>query len=94
MDTRELLQKAIDSHASDIFIVAGLPASMRMNNTMNLNTGDRLLPKDTFEIVKNIYELAGSRSMDQLMDPRCLQIPCQRIQAERLPVGSHPGHHL
>ena len=68
MDTRELLQKAIDNHASDIFIVAGLPASMRMNNTMNLNTGDRLLPKDTFEIVKNIYELAGSRSMDQLME--------------------------
>lgn len=68
MDTRELLQKAIDNHASDIFIVAGLPASMRMNNTMNLNTGDRLLPKDTFEIVKDIYELAGNRSMDQLME--------------------------
>ena len=68
MDTRELLQKAIDNHASDIFIVAGLPASMRMNNTMNLDSGDRLLPKDTFEVVKDIYELAGSRSMDQLME--------------------------
>ena len=67
MDTKELLQKAIDNNASDIFIIAGLPASMRMNNTMNIDTGDRLLPKDTAEILKNIYELAGNRSMDQLM---------------------------
>ena len=67
MDTKELLQKAIENNASDIFIIAGLPASMRMNNTMNIDTGDRLLPKDTAEILKNIYELAGNRSMDQLM---------------------------
>ncbi|MCI9615799.1 PilT/PilU family type 4a pilus ATPase [Lachnospiraceae bacterium 62-26] len=68
MNTKELLQKAIDNNASDIFIIAGLPASMRMNNTMGVETGERLLPKDTMEIIKDIYELAGNRSMDILLE--------------------------
>ena len=41
---------------------------MRMNNTMGVETGERLLPKDTMEIIKDIYELAGNRSMDILLE--------------------------
>ncbi len=68
MNTLDLLQKAIDNNASDIFIVAGLPASMRMNNTMGVEEGERLLPKDTLAILQDIYELAGNRPMDELME--------------------------
>ncbi|MEZ3486562.1 MAG: PilT/PilU family type 4a pilus ATPase [Lachnospiraceae bacterium] len=68
MNTKELLQKAIDNNASDIFIIAGLPASMRMNNTMGVETGERLLPDDTLEIIEDIYKMAGNRSMDILTE--------------------------
>lgn len=68
MNTKELLQKAIDNNASDIFIIAGLPASMRMNNTMGVETGERLLPNDTLAIIEDIYKMAGNRSMDILTE--------------------------
>ena len=66
MNTKELLQRAIDNNASDIFIIAGLPASMRINNSMAIETGDRLLPNDTQAVLTDIYELAGNRSMEHL----------------------------
>ncbi len=67
-NTTELLQKALDRNASDLFIVAGRPASMRVNNTISQINDQRLLPADTQEIVTDIYALAGKRSMDHLLE--------------------------
>lgn len=67
-NTTELLQKALDHNASDLFIVAGRPASMRVNNAISQLNDQRLLPADTQEIVTDIYALAGKRSMDRLLE--------------------------
>ena len=68
MQASELLQKAVSAGASDVFIVAGLPASMRVNAVIERENEERLLPDDTSEIIRQIYELAGTRPMDTLLE--------------------------
>ncbi len=62
----DFLQKAVSSGASDMFIIAGLPASMRINgNIVHLND-TKLLPADTENIILQIYNLAGNRNIKTL----------------------------
>lgn len=68
MSKTNILQRAIERNASDIFIVAGLPASMRVNNAMVKDNDQRLLPGDTERIISQIYGLADHRSMDRLLE--------------------------
>ncbi len=66
LSIEELLEKAVKAKASDIFIVAGLPASMRVGGAIQTLSGDRLLPDDTRELVGQIYYLAGEREIRPL----------------------------
>lgn len=68
MNATEFLQKAIDSNVSDLFILAGRPASMRINNKIVQTDETRLLPDDTRQIITEIYGLTKGRSMDQLLE--------------------------
>ena len=68
LNTTEFLQRAIEQKASDVFIVVGLPASMRINNTMVQDSDKKLLPPDTEEIISEFYRLAGNRSMQKLRE--------------------------
>lgn len=62
----DFLQKAVSSGASDMFIIAGLPASMRINgNIVHLND-TKLLPADTENIILQIYNLANNRNIETL----------------------------
>lgn len=67
-DITEILKRAVEENASDVFIIAGLPISIRKSNSVIRLDDDRLLPPDTAELVTQIYELAGGRDMDQMMD--------------------------
>lgn len=62
INTTEFLKEATLSHASDIFIVAGLPLSFKINGKMQ-RIGERLTPDMTEQIIKDIYELAGDRDI-------------------------------
>lgn len=62
----ELLEKAVQAGASDVFIVAGLPASMRVNGVIVRESNERLLPEDTKAVISQVYDLAGYRPMDIL----------------------------
>lgn len=68
MSNTNILQRAIEQNASDIFIIAGLPASMRVNNTMVQDSDQKLSPAVTEQIISHIYHLAGERSMDHLLE--------------------------
>lgn len=59
----EILKRAVEENASDIFIVAGLPMSVRKNGSIQTDIGEKLLPSDTENLVKEIYELAGHRDL-------------------------------
>lgn len=67
MNVIDLLKKAVAEHASDIFIVAGLPASYRANNVIINEEGERLKPLETEEYLRQIYELASHRDMSKLL---------------------------
>lgn len=55
MKIEEILEKAIDMGAADIFIVAGLPVTMKCNGHQERLPGDRLLPDTITTLVNEIY---------------------------------------
>lgn len=62
---QEILKKAVEESASDVFIVAGLPVSIRKNGSVLQESDSRLLPGDTQILLHEIYTLA-SRSIEIL----------------------------
>ena len=66
MKTIELLENAVKNHASDIFIVAGLPISYRARGSIVRQNEDRLMPADTQKYLEDIYELAENRDISIL----------------------------
>lgn len=65
-EIREILEKAIKENASDIFIVAGLPIAWKANGKVHYLDGEKLMPSQTEKYLKEIYSLAGGRSMENL----------------------------
>lgn len=58
-----ILKTAVERHASDIFIVAGLPVSYRVNGVIHHLDEERLMPDATKGLMEQIYELAGKRDI-------------------------------
>lgn len=63
--TLEFLSKAADLHASDIFIIAGRPLSIKTDGRLS-TYGDRLMPEQTSEILEAIYQMANNRDISRL----------------------------
>lgn len=63
----EFLSLAAEKHASDIFLIAGRPLSMKIDGKLSL-VGERLMPEQTREIISQIYCLAGNRDMKHFLD--------------------------
>lgn len=58
MELTPLLKRMLDEKASDIFVVAGQPLTFASSGRF-MRLGDQsLMPSDTREVVKSIYELA------------------------------------
>ena len=100
----QLLEKTVSSNASDVFIVAGLPVSMRLNGIIVHEDEERLKPNDTAEIIKQIYQMANERDMQTLLatgdDDFSFSIPglsrfrVSAYQTERYTLCRHPGDHV
>lgn len=63
MNLNELLNRAIEEQASDVFIVAGLPVSFRKNGAIHHISQEKLFPADTEEFLREIYEAADNRNL-------------------------------
>lgn len=63
----ELLEEIAKKGASDIFIVAGLPLSYKIQGTLYTDGGGKLMPPDTSEYIAEIYHMAGERDFTHLM---------------------------
>ena len=66
MDAERILNIAAEVKASDIFIVAGLPLSLKVNNQIKRYGEERLVPEDTERVIHEIYGL-GQRSPDKVL---------------------------
>ena len=89
MDIKEILVKAVSMEAFDIFIVAGLPVSIRDSGRIMNEAEEMLKPADTESLVRQVYEQAGNRDIS-----RCIALSCKCVQAERVAFRGHPRDSL
>ena len=68
MSILEYLKKAVEQKASDVFIVAGLPVSMRLHGEIVNLSEDFLKPDETQAMIAEIYGLAAGRSMEGFLE--------------------------
>lgn len=68
MKLKEILEIAVSKNASDVFIVAGLPVSMRHNGVIERINSERVMPAETAELLKEIYLCAGNRDLTGLTE--------------------------
>lgn len=64
MNISQILQKAVDMDASDIFLIAGLPVTFKCNGRQIRESGG-LLPDDIHALVDEIYDI-GRRDRSHL----------------------------
>ncbi len=70
MSIQEILQKAIDMDAADIFIVAGLPVTFKCQGRQERMPGEKMLPNSIKALVDEIYEISRRQrtNVDQGID--------------------------
>lgn len=68
MNLRAILEQAIEEKASDVFIVSGLPVSVRKDGVIERVNDERLLPPDTESLLAEIYQHASNRDLNILID--------------------------
>lgn len=66
MEFKQILQKAVEQQASDIFIVAGRPICIKVTGHLVMESDVPLMPADTDTFIQDIYRLAGNRDMEHL----------------------------
>jgi len=64
----DILKKAVEKKASDIFIVAGRPISLKVSGNLTQEDTAPLSPADTDEFIQGIYQLGAGRSMASLKE--------------------------
>ena len=67
MNFNELLQKAVDNNASDIFIVSGLPLSYRVNGMISPIDDEMVVPDTAEDLICVAYSIA-ERDMAKLLE--------------------------
>ena len=67
MYIQDILEQAVAQSASDILIIAGMPAAYKINGLIR-REGERLLPGDIQALVEELYRLAGARDLSRLAE--------------------------
>ncbi|HBN80951.1 MAG TPA: type IV pili twitching motility protein PilT [Ruminococcaceae bacterium] len=67
MEIEEILEKAVASGTSDVFIIAGCPVSFRINDEIRPAGSVKLMPDDTKKIIRQIYQFANGRDIEPLL---------------------------
>ena len=62
----EYLQRVVTDKASDLFLVAGGPICEKLEKRLQPISEDRAYPRDTENLIREIYQLAG-RSIDRYL---------------------------
>ena len=63
----QLLEQAVHKNASDIFIITGMPFSIKVHGIIQHLDDKKLSPKDIELYIQEIYQMSGNRSMEQLL---------------------------
>ncbi len=63
-----MLQDAVETGASDIFIISGRPLCYKINHRMVNRSEEKLTPAVTRKVILEIYELAGNRNPNHFLE--------------------------
>ena len=63
---KEILEKAVETGASDVFVIAGAPLSYKVNGHIFPQREEKVLPESSESIIRQIYEMAD-RPIDRLI---------------------------
>lgn len=67
MNIRDLLEDVVNRKVSDVFIVAGSPCAIKLDGKILLYDDYRLMPKDTEEMIRQIYDIAGNKNFEDYL---------------------------
>ncbi|WP_367565905.1 type IV pilus twitching motility protein PilT [Lacrimispora sp.] len=68
MNVVDLLNSAVAQNASDIFLVPGMPFSCKIGSRIVYQNEEKLFPEHMEELITQLYEVAGNRSMQRVRD--------------------------
>lgn len=68
MELMQILKKALELKGSDIFIIPGSPVVAKVNGLMVTICDERIKPEESRELIRQTYELAQNRDMNQLFE--------------------------
>ena len=68
MKTEDLLREAVLKGAADIFLIPGMPLSYRIGGRIIYRSDEKIFPKESEEIVREIYQLANNRSLEKVLN--------------------------
>ncbi len=57
-ELKTYLQQAVEANASDLFLVAGAPVSVKLEGKLRVLDNTKLLPPDTQKLITDMYDLA------------------------------------
>lgn len=66
MDTKDILYKAVELGASDIFIVSGIPVTFKIDGHIKKLESGLMMPSQTKKFIGDIYGLANNRSTEKI----------------------------
>ncbi|HBH95752.1 MAG TPA: type IV pili twitching motility protein PilT [Ruminococcaceae bacterium] len=67
MDFESILRDAVAKKASDIFIIAGIPISYKINGVIQKQSEKCLTPKDTEALLSDAYKCDGNRDIAKFL---------------------------
>ena len=59
MDVKDVLKKAIEKKAADIFLIAGIPVTLKIDGKHIREDSSMLMPDDIRDLVEDIYRISG-----------------------------------
>ncbi len=68
MNIQEILKQAVDQEASDIFMIPGIPISMKIHGQIRPMNDERVFPDEMDKLITEIYEVSNHRRMDHILD--------------------------
>ncbi len=68
MNIQEILKQAVDQEASDIFMIPGIPVSMKVHGQIRPMNDERIFPDAMDKLITEIYEISSHRKMDRILE--------------------------
>lgn len=89
MNLKDILNYAIEYKATDIFIIAGKPVTVKVYSKLVTLNDVRLTPKDTEKLIEEIYQTSNQRNMTRLNEKGDDDFPMTVIGLSRFRVNAY-----